>query len=86
MDKKLLSILVCPVTRQSLSLLDSARLERLNAQIEKDGVQFGEHAQTRALREVLITQDGKRLYRVDDGIPVLLPEEALEVATISALA
>jgi len=26
----------------------------------------------------LVTEDGKFIYRVEDGIPVLLPEEAAE--------
>ena len=28
----------------------------------------------------LVTQDGRLAYRVEDGIPVLLAEEAVEVA------
>jgi len=28
----------------------------------------------------LVTQDGKLAYRVEDGIPVLLAEEAVEIA------
>ncbi len=70
MDKKLLAILACPITRQPLELLDAARLDTLNAAITGHGVRFGDHAQAAPLREVLITRDGKRLYRVDDGIPV----------------
>ena len=34
----------------------------------------------------LVTRDGKRIYRIDDGIPVLLPEEGVEAASISGLA
>lgn len=86
MDKKLLDILACPVTRQPLALLEASRLKSLNAAIESGGVHFGEHAQTEPLREALITRDGKRVYRIDDGIPVLLPEEGLEAASIEGLA
>ena len=86
MDKKLLDILDCPVTRQPLALLDGARLDALNAAIGQSGAQFGGHRQTTALREALATRDGKRIYRVDDGIPVLLPDEALEASTIPGLA
>ena len=86
MDKKLLDILACPVTRQPLALLDGERLKALNAVITTDGVRFGEHEQTEALREALVTRDGKRIYRIDDGIPVLLPEEGVEAASISGLA
>ena len=86
MDKKLLDILACPLTRQPLALLDANRLKALNAAIEAGGVHFGEHAQTEPLREALITRDGRRVYRIDDGIPVLLPEEGLEAASIEGLA
>lgn len=83
MDKKLLDILACPVTRQPLALLDGTRLAALNAAIAAGGLAFGEHTQTTPLQQALITQDGKRLYRVDDGIPVLLPEESVETRTIA---
>ena len=73
MDKKLLDLLVCPVTRQPLSLLDPTQLKTLNTAIEANGVAFGDDLQSETLKEALITRDGKRLYRVDDGIPVLLP-------------
>ena len=83
MDKKLLDILVCPVTRQPLAQLDGERLKALNTAIGQSGVQFGGHRQTDVLREALVTRDGKRIYRVDDGIPVLLVEEALATAQVA---
>lgn len=86
MDKKLLDILACPVTRQPLALLDGDKLKALNAAIAAGGVHFGDHAQTETLREALVTRDGKRIYRIDDGIPVLLPEEGVEAASINGLA
>mgnify|MGYP003594310808 FL=1 len=86
MDKKLLDILACPVTRQPLALLDGDKLKALNAAIEAGNVRFGDHVQTLALREALVTRDGRRIYRIDDGIPVLLPEEGVEVASIQGLA
>lgn len=86
MDKKLLDILVCPVTRQPLAQLDGERLKALNTAIGQSGVQFGEHRQTDALREALVTRDGKRIYRVDDGIPVLLPDESLDAGSLAGLA
>ncbi|MDO4708597.1 MAG: Trm112 family protein [Pseudomonadota bacterium] len=85
MDKKLLDILACPVTRQPLALLDGTRLAALNAAIAAGGLAFGEHIQSQPLRQALITQDGKRLYRVDEGIPVLLPEESADTSTIAGL-
>ena len=77
MDKKLLDILACPVTRQPLALLDADRLKALNTAIAAGGVRFGDHEQTQALREALVTRDGKRIYRIDDGIPILLGDEGI---------
>ena len=83
MDKKLLDILVCPVTRQPLAQLDGERLKALNTAIGQSGVQFGGHRQTDALREALVTRDRKTVYRIDDGIPVLLAEEGIATSQVA---
>ena len=78
MDRKLLDILVCPASRQPLSLLEPAGLEALNRAIAAGGVKRGDDApQVEPLREALVTRDRRTAYRVDDGIPVLLAEEAI---------
>ena len=35
------------------------------------------------LREALVTRDRKTVYRIDDGIPVLLAEEGIATAQIA---
>ena len=83
MDRKLLDILVCPATRQPLALLEAAGLETLNRVIANDGVKRNDGAaQSEPLREALVTRDRKTVYRVDDGIPVLLAEEGIATAQI----
>jgi uncharacterized protein YbaR (Trm112 family) len=83
MDRKLLDILCCPTTRQSLALLDSQGLDALNRAIGAGGVQRADDTvQAEPLREALLTRDRKTVYRVDDGIPVLLAEEAIATAQI----
>ncbi|WP_374248698.1 Trm112 family protein [Thermomonas sp.] len=83
MDRKLLDILVCPLTRQPLQLLDSAGLEALNRAIATGGVLRNDGSpQREALREALLTRDRKTVYRIDDDIPVLLAEEALATAQV----
>lgn len=83
MDRKLLDILCCPTTRQSLALLDSQGLETLNRAIAAGGVKRADDSvQAEPLREALLTRDRKTVYRVDDGIPVLLAEEAIATAQI----
>jgi uncharacterized protein YbaR (Trm112 family) len=86
MDRKLLDLLVCPATRQPLALLDRPGLEALNAAIAAGGVRrVDDTPQTEPVREALITRDRKTLYRIDDGIPVLLIEEGIVVASVAGL-
>ena len=52
-DKKLLNILVCPVSKKSLSLNEETN--------------------------ELICEESGLAYPIKDGIPVMLPEEALKI-------
>ncbi len=80
MDKRLLAILRCPVTHKGLSLLKKDKLEKLNRAIEAGQVTTLEGVALDApLTEALVTDDGKRLYPVNDGIPVLLESESIHV-------
>ena len=86
MDRKLLDLLVSPDTRQPLALLDKPGLEALNRAIAAGSVKRVDDApQTETIREALITRDRKTLYRIDDGIPVLLIEEGIPVAAVEGL-
>ena len=79
MDRSLLDLLVCPGTHQPLQRLDATALARVNAAIAEARVQRADgQPQASALREALRTPDGARVYRVDDGIPVLLVDESLD--------
>ena len=81
MDRKLLDLLVCPATRQPLAMLDARGLEALNRQMATGGLQRADgSAQAEPLRAALVTRDRKTVYRIDDGIPVLLVEEAIATA------
>ena len=85
MDRKLLDLLVCPQTRQPLALLDDRSRQALNDEVAAGGVVRGDGtAQAEPLREALVTRDRRFVYRVDDGIPVLLAEEAIATAQVAA--
>ena len=83
MDKKLLSILCCPVTHKGLSLAHVDLLTSINAAIDagkltnRDGVVLGN-----SLKEALVTDDGKTMYPIDDGIPVLLEGEGVVLSQL----
>ena len=83
MDRKLLDILVCPASRQPLGVLEREGLEALNRAIEAGGVRRADEAtQAGPLREALVTRDRRTVYRIDDGIPVLLAEEGIATAQV----
>lgn len=83
MDRKLLDILVCPATRQPLATLDKPGLEAVNAAIGAGVVVRADGTpESQPLREALVTRDRKLLYRIDDGIPVLLADEAIPTARV----
>mgnify|MGYP001813204084 CR=1 FL=1 len=80
MDKRLLAILRCPVTHKELSLAKSAKLREVNQAIDagelsnRDGRVLETH-----LAEALITDDGKVLYPIANGIPILLEGESVNM-------
>jgi len=80
MDKRLLSILRCPVTHKGLSLARSALLRDVNAAINS-GKLLNQDGQTLAepMSEALVTDDGKVLYPISNGIPVLLEGESVNM-------
>ena len=84
MDRKLLDILACPATRQPLAMLDARGLQALNAAIAAGGIARSDGTpQGEPLREALVTRDRKRVYRIEDGIPVLLVEEGIETRDVA---
>lgn len=77
-DKDLLAILACPETHQSLAEADAALLARVNAWIAGGkATNKGGRAVTDKLAAALVRADGKVVYPVRDGIPVLLVDEGL---------
>ncbi len=81
MDRKLLDILVCPASRQPLGLLDRAGLDALNRAVAAGTVRrVDDSPQAETVDEALITDDRRTIYRIDDGIPVLLVEEGIPVS------
>ena len=84
MDKRLLDILCCPVSKTPVRPLSKHELDALNDAIAagKVATVAGVAVQGR-IAEALITTDRKVIYRVDDGIPVMLPEEGISTLQLT---
>ena len=63
MSPDLLALLRCPLTMQPLRIAPPELLARLPVRLEA----------------ALVREDGAVVYPIRDGIPVLLPEEAIAV-------
>ena len=80
MDKRLLTILRCPVTHKSLAVARSDVLAKMNAAIESGAVANRDgNVLSDPLDEALITDDEKLAYPVANGIPVLLEGESISL-------
>lgn len=75
---ELLKLLCCPETQQELRVADGKLLEELNGKISIGGLRNrAGHAISEKLAEALVRQDGKILYPVRNGIPVMLLDEGI---------
>jgi uncharacterized protein len=78
MDKHLLEILCCPLTREPVRAMRRDELDALNRSIAEGGVvSIAGSTIGTTLSDALITRDRKTIYRVDDGIPVMLVDEGI---------
>ena len=78
MDRRLLDIICCPVTRSSLELLPEHELATLNQLIGSKRIKNREDTVVEEpLAEALVTRSAKLIYPIRDGIPVLLEEQAM---------
>lgn len=79
-SSELVEILVCPETKQPVSLASSDQLSAVNEKVRDGSLRNrGGDAVKEPLTEGLVREDGRILYPVDDGIPVMLVEESIEL-------
>ena len=83
MDPNLLNIICCPVTREKLSTATPKQLALINAEIANSTLKkldgsIAEKPQSKAL----INATKTLLYPIEEDIPILLENEAIEVKGI----
>jgi len=84
MDKYLLTILQCPISKKGLNILKKDQLAKINSAIEGGALMnHGGILVVEQLDAALITDDGKRIYPVIDDIPVLLEEESISLEQLT---
>ncbi len=79
-DKDLLEILACPETHQPLAEAGSDVLDPVNERVSAGkAVNRSGQPVSDKLEAGLVREDGKIVYPIRDGIPVLLIDEGIEL-------
>lgn len=82
-DQELLDILVCPESREKLTLASDDVVDRVNARVTKGTLRnrAGQPVKT-PVDGGLVRPDGKFLYPIQDEIPNLLIDEAIPLTQL----
>lgn len=85
LSKILLAALRCPDSKQALSLADETTIDRLNQAIAAGSVKnFAEKTLTEPIEAGLIRDDRQRLYPINDGFPIMLIDESVDLSTLDS--
>lgn len=83
-NRKLLEILVCPVTKQPLLALTQTRLDMLNQLVTQGNLHtLDGNKVCHPLQQALVTKNGTTIYRVEGDVPIMLEEQSIPCAQIA---
>ena len=78
--ESLIALLRCPETHQALSPADPDTLKKVNEGIASQQLSnHGGELLDTEIEEGLMREDGKRLYPIRDGFPVMLIDESIDL-------
>lgn len=80
-DKELLEILACPENKSPVHVAEDSIVKTINERIEKRDISNrGGKVVEAPIDGGLIREDGAFLYPIDDGIPIMLIDEAIPLS------
>ena len=83
-SQQLLDLLVCPETKQSLSLLSQSEVDKINQKIANKLISNrGGNLISEAISGALMREDKKYVYPIRDDIPIMLIEESFDISAFS---
>ncbi len=84
LDDDLLELMVCPDSREKLSLAEESLVAKLNARVEKGDLKNrGGDTVERKLDAALVREDGEIAYSVIDDIPNLIVDEGIPLDQVA---
>jgi uncharacterized protein YbaR (Trm112 family) len=87
LDRALLDIVCCPVTRSPLEMLSERELAELNRGIAARRIKSRDDAIVEEpLQQALVTRTGRLVYPVRDGVAVLLEDQAIALGQLEGTA
>lgn len=83
-DKELLDILVCPETKEPVSLADDDLVARVNEKIKAGELTTrGGDKVTEPISGGLVREDRQYLYMIREDIPIMLIDQAIPMASVA---
>lgn len=82
MKQEFLNILACPTSKEPLQLVSSDQLKDINDTLASRKYLDGSSIEITVVHEALYALDSKKMYIVRDGIPVLMPNKAVDCSDI----